>query len=67
MLSIENVLALAHKHSNCSSSHFCLSQAQSLLYRGDPYNSARMWAIKSLSYSVGIFNVDYKRAINEQL
>jgi hypothetical protein len=61
-MTLENILALAHKYMSCSSSHFCLCQAQSLIDRGDPYNSARMWAIRSLSYSIGILHPDYQRA-----
>jgi len=61
-MTIESIIALCHKHMSCTSSQHCLCQALALLGRGDPYGSARMWAIKSLAYSVGVFHPDYQLA-----
>ena len=48
-----------------SSARLALEDANKIANIGD-YDSALSRAIKSLSYSVGIFNKDYKDAINYQ-
>ena len=43
-----------------SSARFCLAQAVKLNDEG-ALDSAKMWAVKSLAYSVGVFHADYKK------
>lgn len=44
-----------------SSARFCLADAVRLYDEGK-YDYAKQWAIRSLSYSVGIFHADYQKA-----
>ena len=44
-----------------SSARLCMSDAVDASDRGD-FDAAASWAIKSLSYSVGIFHPAYERA-----
>ena len=58
-------LTLARKHLAAaiqeSSARFCMTGAVRALDDG-ALDSAKMWALKSLGYSVGVFHADYKRA-----
>ena len=65
-MNVEKVIILARKHVGNgavmdSSARFCLADAVVAFDRGDK-EVAKMWAIKSLTYSVGVFHPDYKRA-----
>lgn len=59
-------IELAKKHASNgaamqSSAVLCLSDA--VLFRSSEcYGLAKDWAIRSLSYSVGMFHADYKKA-----
>ena len=62
-MNTDKAIILARKHiSNGavmeSSARACLADAIEQ-YNAGNYDSARMWAIKSLEYSVGIFHADY--------
>jgi hypothetical protein len=59
-------IILARKHvadnaANESSARFCLYDAVRQYDEGN-LDAARMWAKKSLAYSVGIFHAAYKKA-----
>ena len=60
-------IVLARKHIGKgvmeSSARLCLADAVELYDDGDA-DMAKVRALKSLSYSVGIFHPDYKRAAN---
>ena len=61
----ERAIILARKHIGNgaemeSSARACLADAVSQ-YDADNFESAYMWAKKSLAYSVGVFHADYKR------
>lgn len=64
-MSIEKVLALAVKHLGTgtmdSSARLCLKDAREAQERGDS-EAARVRALKSLAYSVGIMHPDYQAA-----
>ena len=45
-----------------SSAEVCLGDAIQQYDAGN-YDSARIWALKSLAYSVGVFHNDYKKAV----
>ena len=60
----DRAIILARKHLAAnpdgeSSARFCLYNAIRATERED-YRAAHMWALKSLSYSVGMFHFDYK-------
>ena len=60
----EQVIILARKHIGGemeSSARMCLEDAINCKDLG-LYESALMWALRSLEYSVGIFHPDYDRA-----
>ena len=62
-MNTDKAIILARKHiSNSavmeSSARACLTDAIEQYDAGN-YDSAKMWAIKSLEYSVGIFHADY--------
>lgn len=62
----EKSIRLARKHigngaAMDSSARYCLEMAIAQ-YDASNITAAHMWAVKSLSYSVGIFNPDYKAA-----
>ena len=61
-----DVIRLARKHVDNnvamqSSARLCLADAIAMYDEGD-IDSAKMWALRSLKYSTGIFNKDYQRA-----
>lgn len=63
-MNLDNILALARKHlggSMESSARFCLAQAVERKNEG-ALDAARYWAVRSLSYSIGILHPDYARA-----
>ena len=66
-MNTQQAIALARSHvadrpENESSARFCLRDAVNAFDRGD-LDAARMWAVKSLMYSVGLFHKDCQRAI----
>lgn len=68
-MNTSKLIRLARKHVgdhtiNEPSARFCLEEAVRLYDRGD-HDFARMWALKSLGYSVGIFHPAYKSAKGE--
>jgi hypothetical protein len=64
-MTLEAIIIAARKHLGTgvmdSSARLCLADALDARDRGD-WDAARMWALKSLAYSVGVFHADYKRA-----
>jgi hypothetical protein len=66
-MNLEQIIALAEKHANetqkpmKSSALFSLNEARLRLQSGMP-DAARSWAVRSLSFSVGIFHADYSIA-----
>ena len=65
MINAEKAIILARKNLGGemeSSARFCLADAVRLYDEGK-HDYAKQWAIRSLSYSVGIFHSDYKKAI----
>jgi hypothetical protein len=64
-MNTRDVITLARKHRDeggmVSSARLCLQTACRLDGEGS-LAAARMWALKSLAYSVGVFHDDYKRA-----
>jgi hypothetical protein len=67
MLSLE--LAKKHAHNGAimqSSAVFCLNEAEKHEQNGNRKN-AKLWAVKSLAYSIGIFSSDYKTANTETI
>lgn len=65
-MTTSQVIALARKNipadqDGTTSARFCLHQAVSQ-YDALDFDAARMWARKSLSYSVGMFHADFVRA-----
>lgn len=61
-MSLSQVLAAARKHLGGdmeSSARMCLEQAVRAEERGD-LDAARMWARKSLAFSVGVFHAAHK-------
>jgi uncharacterized protein (UPF0332 family) len=67
-MNADKIIILARKHvcggsaAQESSARLCLSDAISL-YDAAEYDAARSRALESLRYSVGIFHLDYQRAI----
>lgn len=64
MIDTKQILALARKHLGGemeSSARLCLADAVKLYDEGD-LKYARNRALKSLSYSVGVFHPDYQKA-----
>lgn len=62
-LALGSVMSIARKHlteSGNGSDRFCFNEMNAAFVRGDP-SATRMWAIKSLQHSVGIFHPDYRR------
>lgn len=58
------MLILARKHLGGhmeASARFCMAQAVASRDAGN-YDAARMWALRSLKYSIGILHADYARA-----
>lgn len=63
-MQVTQILALARKHlggSMESSARLCLEDAVKLSDAGN-FDAAKTRALKSLSYSVGVFHADYKKA-----
>jgi hypothetical protein len=63
-MNYEKAIILARKNIGGvmeSSARLCLEDAIRLRDEGK-YDYAKQWAIRSLSYSVGIFHPDYKKA-----
>jgi len=62
---ISEIIALAEKHVEkaqmLSSAKLCLSDAKELVGRGE-VESAKVRALKSLAYSIGILHPDYRAA-----
>lgn len=58
-----SMIETAEKHigkgAMVSSAKLCLDDAVEMAARGD-YRATRMWAMRSLAYSVGIFHPDYR-------
>jgi hypothetical protein len=65
-MTTDQILALARKHLSASperesSARFCLNDAVRAQERGDD-RATRMWALKSLGYSIGVLHPDYAKA-----
>ena len=65
-MNTEQAIVIARKHIGNgalmdSSARLCLSDAIEMMEKGKLEN-AKKWAIRSLSYSVGVFHPDYQRA-----
>jgi hypothetical protein len=63
-MNTEQIIILARKHLGGdmeSSARICLQDAIECRDKC-LYESARMWALRSLEYSVGIFHPDYDKA-----
>lgn len=63
-MTAQNVITLARKNLGGSmetSARLCLTDAVALADAGN-LNAARLRALRSLQYSVGVFHPDYKRA-----
>lgn len=60
-MNTNQIITLARKHLDGDSARLCLSDAIELFDKGE-YAAARERALKSLSFSVGVFHTDYKRA-----
>jgi hypothetical protein len=62
---VEKAIRLARKHAHegemNSSVRLCLAEAVNAMDT-EQYEAAHRWAVKSLSYSVGIAHPDYKKA-----
>jgi hypothetical protein len=61
----KKAIILARKHIGNgalmdSSARVCLNDALRAIERED-YRAAKMWALSSLAYSVGIFHADYQQ------
>ena len=61
-MNFQNMLKLAEKHKDegemVSSAQLCIKNAKAS-YKTGAFESAKHWALKSLSYSVGVFHQDY--------
>jgi len=65
-MNTEQAIVIARKHVGNgaqmdSSARLCLSDAISIMEKGN-LESAKKWAVRSLSYSVGVFHSDYQLA-----
>ena len=66
-MTTDQVISLAARHADCSSSHACLDDAV-LALTADYFTPserekfAKEWAIRSLAHSVGVFHPDYQQA-----
>jgi hypothetical protein len=59
------ILARKHLHNGAemaSSAEICLADSIEQYDEGN-FDAAKMWAVKSLAYSVGVFHKDYQRAV----
>jgi hypothetical protein len=65
LLHAPEIVALARQHVEkaemLSSAKLCLTDAEMWLARGD-YANARVRALKSLAYSIGVLHPDYRKA-----
>ncbi len=58
-----DIITLAATHqANSSSAQYSLRDAMNQQALGNA-DAARMWAIRSLAHSVGIFSTDYQKAM----
>ena len=61
-MKFQDMLVLVKKHQNdgemISSAQLCIQDAERA-YKAGAFESAKKWALKSLSYSVGVFHPDY--------
>lgn len=68
MTTVSQALTLARKHLGKgnmeSSARACMMDAVAQYDKGN-YDAARMWAVKSIAYSVGVIHPDYKKAKGE--
>lgn len=64
-MAVSKIIILARKHLGTgvmdSSARLCLADAIALADKGD-FEHAKQRALKSLSYSVGVFHRDYAKA-----
>lgn len=66
-MTTNEIISIATQHADnpqplISSAKLCLADAIALRDTGQEH-FARYWAIRSLSYSVGIFHADYRAAV----
>lgn len=64
-MNVDKIIRLARKHRDkgimASSARSCLADAIGQYDKGE-FKSAKMWALKSLAYSVGMAHEDYIKA-----